>query len=343
MRKAVIGLLVFAIIFFVVWLKWLHHSDVINTTSPAKAVLSATPEKKTKDTNNLITSRTKYPQIQRSLSKEEIAAEVRRRDAEDSKWEWKVPIRFFGRTVDETLSPVAGVNVHFQWTDLSTHGTTVLESTSDERGLFSLDNVQGKRLLVRINKEGYYTSDEQNRLSFEFANPFEEIYYQPTQDNPVLFHLRKRGTGQPLIAKSIEVILPGDGSSTKVNLATGKVSSGGQLQVQAWKPWPPRPMSPHYDWKVVFSIPNGGFVEAHEEFAFEAPETVYNEPFEVNMPASAGDAWRVSAEKTLYFAFGEPKKYGRLNFRTDGNSRYVFLEYVLNPSGSRNLEEAANP
>ena len=99
-------------------------------------------------------------------------------------------------------------------------------------------------------------------------------------------------------------------------------------------------MSPHYDWKVTLAIPDGGFVEAHEEFAFEAPETVYEPTFEINMPASLGDVWKVSAEKTLYFTYGNPKKYGRLNLRTDGNSRYVFIDYVLNPSGSRNLEEA---
>jgi hypothetical protein len=59
------------------------------------------------------------------------------------------------------------------------------------------------------------------------------------------------------------------------------------------------------------------------------------------MPASAGDSWSVSAEKTLYFAFGEAKKYGRLHFRTDGASRYIFIDYVFNPSGSKNLEEAS--
>ena len=80
---------------------------------------------------------------------------------------------------------------------------------------------------------------------------------------------------------------------------------------------------------------------APTEFAFEAPEAVYSQPFEVNMPASAGDSWSVSAEKTLYFAFGEPKRYGRLHFRTDGASRYVFIDYVFNPSGAKNLEEAS--
>jgi hypothetical protein len=279
----------------------------------------------------------KHPQIDiGTLSKEEVSAEVRRRDLEDSKWEWKIPIRFFGRVVDENLTPIPGATIHFQWTDLSSHGTSDVGTSSDENGFFSLNDVEGKRLLVRVIKEGYYSS-QQNRLSFEFANPFEETYHQPVQDKPVLFHLQKKGEGEGLVKKSVEILLPGDGSSAKVDFNTGKISSGGQLEVRASKPWPPRPMSPRYDWEVALAIGDGGFVEAREEFAFEPPETGYQNSFVVSMPAMAAD-WNVSANKTLYFVFGEPKKYGRLNFRTDGNSRYVFIDYVLNPSGSRNLE-----
>jgi hypothetical protein len=339
MRKAVIVGVIFAITFFIVLLKWSDHSNPTGTTLSKKTVPPAAAEE-AKNPITDVTAPARYPQIdQRSLSKEEVAAEVRRRDAQDSKWEWKVPIRFVGRVVDETLSPVADAKIHFQWTDLSTHGTSEADETSDGGGLFSLDNVQGKRLLVRVRKSGYYSSDDQNRLSFEFANPFEEVYYQPSQDNPVLFHLRKKGEGAQLVKKSVEVVLQGEPSSASIDLTTGKVSSSGQLRIEGWKPWPPRPMLPHYDWKVVFSIPNGGFLDAPAEFAFEAPESGYKENFEVSMSANAGDAWKVSAEGTRYFTFGEPKKYGRLNFRTNGNSRYVFIDYVLNPSGSRNLED----
>jgi hypothetical protein len=276
-----------------------------------------------------------------SLSRDQVEAEVKRRDAEDSKWEWKTTIRFYGQAVDDKLKAVPNANVHFQWTDLSSKGTTEADATTDEHGQFYLDNVQGKRLLVRVTKPGYYSSDVRNRLSFEFANPFEEIYYQPQASTPVLFYLRKQGPGAELIRKSTEVVLPGDGTAAMIRLETGFIASDGQLEVKAWKPWPPRPMSPPYDWRLTLTIPDGGFIEFNEEFAFEAPEAGYIPSFEVNMPASASDRWKVSAEKTLYFSYGDPKKYGRLKFRTDGNSRYVFIDYVLNPSGSRNLEEAA--
>jgi hypothetical protein len=275
-----------------------------------------------------------------SLSQAEIGAEVTRRDRLDPKWEWKVPIQFYGKVVDENRSPVRDAKVHFQWTDLS-HGTSEADSVSDGQGNFSLGGVQGKRLLVRVTKPGYYASS-QNEGSFEFANPFEEIYYRPSKAKPVLFYLRKKGEGAQLIKKSIQVVLPGDGSGANVDLATGRVSASGQLEVHAWKPWPPRPLLPHYDWKVTFAIPDGGLVEAPEQFAFEAPEAGYKPSFEFNMPADAGDGWRVEVEKAFYFSYGQPRRYGCLNFRTDGHSRYIFINYVFNPSGSRNLEEASN-
>jgi hypothetical protein len=92
------------------------------------------------------------------LSQEEVAAEVKRRDAKDKKWEWKSRIRFYGRAIDEAEMPVPKANVHFQWTDLSAKGYTEAQATTDEQGRFALDGVQGKRLLVRVTKAGYYSS-----------------------------------------------------------------------------------------------------------------------------------------------------------------------------------------
>src|SRR5207249_361195 len=79
-----------------------------------------------------------------SLSQAEIGAEVTRRDRSDPRWEWKVPIQFYGKVVDENLSPVRDAKVHFQWTDLS-HGTSESDSVSDGQGNFSLAEVQGER------------------------------------------------------------------------------------------------------------------------------------------------------------------------------------------------------
>jgi hypothetical protein len=58
------------------------------------------------------------------------------------------------------------------------------------------------------------------------------------------------------------------------------------------------------------------------------------------MSPTLGRLWKVSAERSLYFVFGEPKKYGHMSLRTDGGSRYIFLNYVINQSGRRDLEPA---
>ena len=263
------------------------------------------------------------------------------RREKDRQADWKVSMSFYGRIVDENMRPVPNATVKFEWTNISSEGTSTKTTMTDENGLFSLTGVNGKNLGVRIVKAGYLILKDARARSFEFADPSEQNYYEPNPDTPVLFQLRKEGEGAELVKKSVEVFLPDNGSSKGINLAAGKVQATGDITFQSFKPWPARPMSPHYDWKVSLSIPDGGFVEAHEEFPFEAPETVYEPTFEINMPASLGDAWKVSVEKTLYFTYGNPKKYGRLNLRTNGASRYVFIDYFVNPSGSRNLEEKA--
>jgi|SRR5882724_916092 len=273
-----------------------------------------------------------------SLSRQQIAAEVTRRDRTDTTWEWKIPIRFYGRVVDENERPVAGVDVHFQWTDLSPKGTSVADSKSDAHGFFSLENVDGKSLLVRLLKPGYYTTDARNQVNFEYANPFEESFHEPYADAPAVFHLRKQKPSPDVIAKSTKVMLQGDAATVRIGLDTGKPSATGELLIEATKPWPPRPMSPPYNWQVAFHIENGGFVDAPDQFAFDAPETGYTPDYTINMPATLDSEWKVHVERTLYFTFGEPKRYGRLNLRTNGNSRYIFLDYVINRAGGRNLE-----
>lgn len=308
-----------------------RQSSLSGRTPPA-ATMTASPKSDVMPSNLQIDAG--------SASQEDLRSEVRRRDRQDSQWEWKIPITFYGKVVDENMQPIAAAQVTFQWTNLSAKGTQSQQAQSDPQGLFSIDNVTGKRLVVRVSKTGYYASDSRNRFSFEYANPFEEIFHKPDPNTPVLFYLRKQKPAADVTSKSVEVLLSGDGSPLKLDLLSGRISDSGQVQVQAWKPWPPRPMEPAYEWKVVLAIPGGGFVETREDFAFAAPETGYEGPYVIDMSPALGSSWKVSAERSLYFVFGEPKKYGHMSLRTDGGSRYIFLDYVINQSGGRDLEPA---
>jgi len=246
-----------------------------------------------------------------------------------------VPITFHGKVVDEKGNPVDGATVILSVTDQSEDGTTPYRVKSGKGGLFSLTGVKGGGISVRFFKEGYYTPRKGGSYFYSHG-PEKHI---PDLKNPVIFILRKMGEVVDLVRKHEVVDLPRDGTPVRFNFLKGKVSSDGELEVRAWKP--PREETRRrklYDWKVVISIPGGGFKEYDanvDEFPFLAPEEGYAQTIEINMPASLGDKWKQSVEKHFYFEFGNPKKYARGRFSTGGGG--FAIECYTNPGGSRNL------
>src|SRR5436190_17455788 len=70
----------------------------------------------------------------------------------DPEYEWKTPINFFGRVVDENEQPVPGVTIVAQWSDLSANGASTETRLSDEEGLFSITAKKGRGITVRVFK-----------------------------------------------------------------------------------------------------------------------------------------------------------------------------------------------
>ena len=52
--------------------------------------------------------------------------------------EWRFPINFWGKVVDENDRPIEGALVDFYWNDLSRAGTSRVKALSDANGFFSL-------------------------------------------------------------------------------------------------------------------------------------------------------------------------------------------------------------
>ncbi|MDE3100300.1 MAG: carboxypeptidase regulatory-like domain-containing protein [Verrucomicrobiota bacterium] len=141
----------------------------------------------------------------------------------DPQWDWKQPINFWGRVLDESNNPVTGASVHFMWNDLSATGTSEADTESDRNGFFSLTGKKGKRLYVTVAKNGYYTSSDSRGRAFEYANPFDGRF-TPDPNNPVIFHLRKEGVGAELVVGSEFLGSRIDGTLSYVDLTTGKNS-----------------------------------------------------------------------------------------------------------------------
>ncbi len=110
--------------------------------------------------------------------------------------DWKTPIEFYGKVVDQTTNPVAGAGVDFSCNDTSESGTSDYKTTSDPQGLFSIRGIAGKLLTVKVGKDGYYPSKRDND-SFYYAG--QNVNFKPDENAPVVFHLRKKVSGEPLI------------------------------------------------------------------------------------------------------------------------------------------------
>jgi hypothetical protein len=258
----------------------------------------------------------------------------------DPAYDWKQPINFYGRVVDESNEPVAGATVSFEWNDLSPTGTSRDSTTSDSNGSFSLTNRRGKRLYVDVGKEGYYSSGNARGAAFEYANPADGLF-TPDPGNPVVFHLLKKGIGADLITSQygmkpyFGVTVPLDGTPVQVDLLERQTGQG-PMTISQVKPefsnW-----KQATNWSFRMEIPDGGFIEQTDEFPFTAPEEGYQPIVEFNFQQGQSD-WIENLKKDYYIKFSNPPRYGWLKLDTSIMMEGARLTYAINPSGSRNLE-----
>ncbi|MDE3100298.1 MAG: carboxypeptidase regulatory-like domain-containing protein [Verrucomicrobiota bacterium] len=255
----------------------------------------------------------------------------------DPGWEGRRPINFWGRVLDESNNPVADAKVRFQWTDLSSTGTSQADAKSDGEGFFSLTGRHGKFLAVLVGKGGYY-SGRSSSGGFEYANPGSQFFFTPDQHRPIIFHLRKKGIGVGLIVSGgvLPVVAPTNGLPVFVDFFGRKVGSSGQLEIRGWKE-PKDFKTAENNWKQALIVHDGGLIPENDEFPFEAPETGYQSDIQWR-GTDGSPGWEGGINEKFYIKFGNPPLYGVLIVLADSISPKVYLDYAINPTGSRNLE-----
>jgi hypothetical protein len=250
---------------------------------------------------------------------------------------WQAPIAFYGKVLDENSNAIAGAQVSFHWMETpTTDGSRSSDTESDSEGLFSLHGAFGPTLTVSVSKNGYYTS-KSTPDGFRYALGNEPFHPDPR--DPVVFYLRKKGQGTELITSAngmrpdVWVRVPKDNTSVRVDFFQKQASATGQLEIRQIKP----PWQSATNWSFSLSILNGGLIENHDEFQFEAPEIGYQPTVTYDFAKGESD-WTTHVVKQFYIEFGQPRKYGWLRFESDISQETVFVTYALNPTGSRNLE-----
>lgn len=251
--------------------------------------------------------------------------------------EWRTPIEFYGKVVDEGSNAVPEAEVDFEANDTSVAGTSVYHTKSDAAGLFSISGIEGAVMGVKVSKEGYY-SCEPVGLTFWYAPSRQNI--NPDVFNPVVFHLKKKGVADRLIRFSRDFVVPRDGSAVEVSLTTGQAVPSGQgdLRVRCWTDDAGKRPGQSYDWKCEITVPGGGLLPRVGSLDFQAPLNGYQGSDMIDMPASLGDQW-VHDVKRNYFLKLADGNFARVSFEmVAAGDHFIQLESFLNPSGSPNLE-----
>lgn len=249
----------------------------------------------------------------------------------DKNFEWKMPIEFYGKVIDDQGQPVGNANVNFQWTDLSQKGTSEYNTFSDARGLFQLTGVKGKNLGVRVRKEGYKHYYSGTRFGFEYAAYFEESYHVPDPSYPVIFRLRKNREAEPLVMREVRLPLQ-IGSATAFSLSRNDQNAA-KVIIELLTNAPLR----EKQWSARISVPGGGLQSTLEEFPYEAPVSGY-QPALVTDYATPKPIGVDGGYQGGVFFVQTPKGYGRIEIKMMPGNNYARISSFWNPSGSRNLE-----
>ena len=249
----------------------------------------------------------------------------------DKNFEWKMPIEFYGKVVDDKNQPIENAAIRFQWTDLSREGTSEYNTISDSQGLFKLDGVTGKNLGVQVRKEGYKHYFIGTQFSFEYAAYFEDSFHIPDPSKSVIFRLRKNREAEPLVKREVRfpvsigvpaafILNPGDPSAATVVI---ELLTNAQLRDKQWS--------------AQISVPGGGLQSTLEEFPYEAPQSGYQPTFtsEYDTPKPLGVD---GGYQGGVFYVQTPKGYGRVEIKMMPGNSYARINSFWNPSGSRNLE-----
>lgn len=254
----------------------------------------------------------------------------RRMKAEDPHFEYKTPISFWGRVVDERGTPVAGAEAEIVITDLSTEGTTKVRVFSDVDGLFFLSDRAGKKLSVRVSKNGYRAPQTRNRFSFEYGDLTSPDHFRPDPRRPVVFTLVESAPVASLITREERVAFaPG----APITISGGASGQKVQLRLELMH----NEKENAGEWAIRVSAPAGGVRLTTEEFPFEAPEGGFNAELVLDRSTPKPATWPdVYQGGQLYVKSGQ--LYGIITIKMIPGAKHLTYTLHVNATGSRRLE-----
>lgn len=260
----------------------------------------------------------------------------------DPSFEWKMPIDFYGKVIDENRLPISGAKIRFQWTTMSIVGTSVRTYDSKANGTFSLTGERGKGLDVYVTKEGYHAGVN-SFGTYEYAAFFEWNYFVPNKDKPVTFQLSRKSKPEPLIVREACNTLSYEQGKYYYDLQRGSISrelsAGAGLKVVITRSQTAQGRT--FDWTWAVEGVHATVQPTTDEFPQMAPVDAYVSSWSTEQKSNATNFQR-SVEIRLYVHTGGEcyalvdLQLSHPNLRDIGPT--LVVKSLLNPTGSRNLE-----
>jgi hypothetical protein len=274
--------------------------------------------------------------------------ERRRLREEDPAYQWRTPIEFFGKVIDERNQPVAGAEIEYSWNGTiekyGKDGVVHKTMTSDANGFFHIHGIEGKILTVLVSKDGYYRRKSWNGGSFDYAAFWEPIFIEPDRGKLVVFYLVKRPVAEPTYRIGSRIFLEPPALEAHLDLLspTAQSAAPADLHVRITRP-PGASYENPFDWSVTIEGLNGAeIVETTDEFMLQAPVDGYQPKLIRDYKNPTGNARQKvrfyvrSRARKLYAAVDfEMAAYRRMNGSEPAS---IVISATVNPNYSPNVE-----
>ena len=257
-------------------------------------------------------------------------------DKHDPQFQWKTPINFYGRVIDQHGLPVVGSKVKMVWSAIGE--TPERDLLTDSMGKFQITGINGKGISAMVICPPGYTSGESGYQSFEYSAFWEPHFHVPDKENPTLFRLWRFEDAEPMYFWSKLKKMTVDGQKVWFDTKTGKFGPTGDVAFSTKRG---TTYAPHqFDWSLtVEAPPGGGLVLTNDELMFEAPEAGYEQSWthELN-----GMEPSYTVDKSIRFYLKTSDgKYAAVKAditQMGVPEAEVNAQAYVNPSGSRNLQ-----
>ena len=260
-----------------------------------------------------------------------------RMEKQDERFQWKTPIEFYGRVLDQHDQPVPEAKVTLGWT--ASGGSKSGSVRSDANGYFEFTGERGKYLDVDVSKPGY-VGGKQARKGFEYAAFFEFDFHVPDAKRPVIFRLWKLGNAEPMYLWTMSEDVGVDDQPIWISARNGKIAPTGDLAISVWRSIQERPPMTPFDLRITLrAAPGGGIVQTTDDLMYLAPETGWAP--EIVISRHVGPPWYGSVEEPKIYLRTPEGKYAALKIKIDQFTKPgsgIQIVGYMNPSGSRNLE-----